>query len=285
MYPIGLSSCGKCLNESTFASYARAGITAIEISANPEELPSLPLIEIANHAQRYGIKLWSYHLPFTPFKEIDISQPHLADHTVSYFKELIRKATAIGIRRFVMHPSGEPIEDADRPIRMETAKRSLADLAEFTQELGAVIAVEDLPRTCLGNCASEIEELLSAHPALRVCFDTNHLLDEDPVNFIHRIGDRIITTHVSDYDFLNERHWLPGEGSLDWAGIVQALADVHYQGVWMYELGFGSTKTIERDPPLTCEDFANNAREIFQGLPLTKHGVPVLGLTSWKKPK
>ncbi len=282
MFQIGLSSCSKPLDEQTFASYARAGITAIEISPKAEEHDTLDLGAVAALAERFGIELWAYHLPFLPFQKIDISKPQLAEYTVTYFQRLIRKATAAGIKRFVIHPSGEPIDDADRPIRMQTAKKSLALLAEFAQELGAVIAVEDLPRTCLGNCAAEIEELLSAHPALRVCFDTNHLLGEDPVDFIHRLGDRIVTTHVSDYDFLNERHWLPGEGSLDWSGILQALADVNYRGVWMYELGFGSTKTIEREQPLTCEDFVTNAKEIFEGKPLTKHGAIVPDLKGWK---
>ena len=55
-------------------------------------------------------------------------------------------------------------------------------------------------------------ELISADDRLRVCFDTNHLLKESIIDFIYNVGDKIITTHVSDYARENERHWLPGEG-------------------------------------------------------------------------
>ena len=105
---------------------------------------------------------------------------------------------------------------------MECAKRTLAALADFAAQFNAVIAVENLPRTCLGRDSKDILELLSAHDALRVCYDTNHLLGEDAVRFIEAVGDKIITTHVSDYDFLNERHWLPGEGKVNWQEILPA---------------------------------------------------------------
>jgi sugar phosphate isomerase/epimerase len=127
------------------------------------------------------------------------------------------------------------------------------------------VAVEDLPRTCLGRNSDEILELIGAHDALRVCFDTNHLLGENPVDFICKLKGKIITTHVSDYDFINERHWLPGEGDLDWNAIFGALREIGYDGAWLYELGFACPKSILRPRALTCEDIARNARELFDG--------------------
>ena len=50
------------------------------------------------------------------------------------------------------------------------------------QQLGQVIAVEDLPRTCLGRESSEMLELISVNDKLRVCFDTNHLLQKDEIS-------------------------------------------------------------------------------------------------------
>ena len=101
---------------------------------------------------------------------------------------------------------------------------------------GAVIAVEDLPRTCLGNTSDDIRKLISVNDKLRVCFDTNHLLEEDNIEFMKKLADKIITLHISDYDFLNERHWLPGEGKLDWAAMFSTLKEIGYNGVWMYEI-------------------------------------------------
>jgi sugar phosphate isomerase/epimerase len=105
--------------------------------------------------------------------------------------------------------------------------------------------------------------LTEIDPRLGVCFDTNHLLGEEAVSFIHRLGTKIVTTHVSDYDFVDERHWLPGEGRLNWVTLIQALRAIDFRGVWMYELGFTAPKTISRPRDLTCADFVRNANEIF----------------------
>lgn len=271
---LALSTSGRNISRQTFEAYKAAEIEAMEISEGRKinaDAIDFPMIRALS--DEYGVKLWSFHLPFGPFDEIDISQPSLAEYTVKYFCSLIDKATAVGIHTLVIHPSGEPIAEEDRPLRLECAKQSLFALAEYASAKGAVIAVEDLPRTCLGRSSSDILSLLSAHPALRVCFDTNHLLSESIVDFIKAVGDKIITTHVSDYDFVNERHWLPGEGKINWIQLRDALISVGYDGYWLYELGLsGSDWTIDRPRDLTHEDFSRNFNEIMSGTPPTPVG-------------
>ena len=206
---------------------------------------------------------------FIQSSKLEISQKELAGSTIAYFEELIKKAANVGIDKFVIHPSGEPIAPEDRAERLKVSKESLFKLSSIATRNGSVIAVEDLPRTCLGNCSDEMLELISVDPALRVCFDTNHLLGESQVDFIKRVGNKIVTLHVSDYDFINERHWLSGEGLSDWNAIYKALQEVGYSGAWLYEVGFGSTKTIIRERMLTCNDFVRNANEIFRGETIT----------------
>ena len=280
---IGLSTCSKKIDDALFRAYRDAGISIMEIAAAMEVYKSLDFDRLRDLSQQYGITLWSFHLPFSPFEQIDISRPELSAQTVDYYETLIQKASAIGIRYFIVHPSGEPIEEADRPARIACAKKSLAQLANIAAKYGAVIAVENLPRTCLGRDSSDMLELLSAHPALKACFDTNHLLGEDPMEFVQKVGKHFITMHVSDYDFLNERHWLPGEGKLDWQSLLAVLREVGYDGPWLYEISFTAPASIHRPRDLNCEDFAQNARELFSGDPLTVTGTPAEGLTGWRK--
>ena len=262
MFPIGLSSSGKALTRELFAAYRDNGIKMMEICTSWDGYAALDYPLLRSMADEYGITLWSYHLPFN---RVDLSGTTTADYAISYYAELIEKASAIGIDKFIVHPSAEPIDPADRAVRMARSKTRLAQLADIASAHGAVIAVEDLPRTCLGRDSDEMLELLDAHPALRVCFDTNHLLYEDAAHFIHQVGDKIVTTHVSDYDGVDERHWLPGEGSTDWQVLIGALRAVGYRGPWLYEIGFRVPKNRPRVRELTCEDFARNARELFAG--------------------
>ncbi len=270
---IGLSTPG-FVNEQLFCDMKNAGIKHMEVSVSKEKSESLDYEKLKEWSEKYEINLWSFHLPFYPFDEIDISKPELAKASVEYLKGYIEKGSAIGIDKYVIHASGEPIEDTERDIRMQTAKASLKELALYAKSFGSTILVEDLPRTCLGRNSSELLELISVDENIKACFDTNHLLSEDYVNFIHVLGKNIVTTHISDYDFKDERHWLPGEGKLDWQRLIGALKEVGYDGVWLYEINLTPPWTIHRDRDLTCFDFASNARELFSGTIPAPLGTP-----------
>ena len=263
MPEIGLSTCGKPFGERLFADYAAAGIKYMEISYGKDACESFDFSLAKKYADAYGVGLWSFHLPFMPFFEIDISSSLLAKKTTAYLAEFIKKGADIGIEKFIVHPSGEPIAPFDRDRRMDISKTSLFELNSTAKEAGAVICVEDLPRTCLGRDSEEILELISAAPELRVCFDTNHLLKEKIPDFIHRVGEKIVTVHVSDYDFADEKHWLPGEGKINWSELISALDDIGYDGVWLYEVGYRAPRSMPRPRDLTAADFADNKKMLF----------------------
>lgn len=275
---IGLSSC--CVNdidESFLKSCNEAGVGCIEISLKYMLCDDYDYKTVKQLADKYNVELWSYHLPFAPFATNDISSSdeEKRKNSVERHKELIRKAGAIGVKHFVVHPSAEPVEICDRRERLQNSKKSLSELADEAEKFNAVICVEDLPRTCIGRNSYEICELIKDDSRLKVCFDTNHLLGEYIPDFIHKVGSRIETVHVSDYDFWNERHWLPGEGDIDWNELYSALSEVGYNGPWMYEIGFKAPQTIIRERDLTPADFVRNAKEIADGDKITVIGKPV----------
>ena len=173
MHRIGLSSSAYALNDETLGKLRESGLEAIEVSEGYDGSLALDYGELARISQKHGIKLWSFHLPFFPFKKIDISSldKELRDNALALYTELIGRATDIGIDKFVLHPSGEPIADADREERIKYSMQSLDAIAELAHRHGARIAVEDLPRSCLGNTAEELSRLISANDKLRVCFD------------------------------------------------------------------------------------------------------------------
>ena len=270
MLKIGLSSCSKTLDERFFEDCAAAGIAAVELS--PGDTPeTLDYPALARFADAAGVALWSLHLPFMPFDVIDVSalNKEMRKKSVERNRALIERAADAGVGVFVLHASGEPIPDAERAERFACAEESVSALARTAAACGGVLAVEDLPRTCLGRNSEEMLRLTAVDPNAKICFDTNHLLGEPIQDFIRAVGDKIVTTHVSDYDFIDEKHWLPGEGSIDWQALYQTLLETGYRGPWLYELGFASPRTRRRCRDLTCADFVKNANEIFTGQPLT----------------
>lgn len=277
MYRIGVS--GGCINltEDNLCKMSKAGITDVELSSSPVFQAEANYGDLKKTAEKYGVNLWSCHLPFYPFEDFDISctDAQTRKKIVEYQGELIKKAADVGIDKFVIHPSGEPIEDSDRGEHLNCAMESLSILAEIADRAGGCVAVEDLPRSCLGRDINELCKLVSPDERLRVCFDTNHLLYDDNVEFIKALGKKIVTIHVSDYDFVDEKHWLPGEGKNPWNAMYNALKEVGYNGVWMYELRLDAPKTILRPGDLTFNDIYENAIAIFNGENPVAIGTPI----------
>lgn len=272
MLRVGMSSAAFALTDENFKGLKNAGISDIEISLGYDKYKELDIAAVKKLADQNGVNIWSYHLPFSGPWTCDIAshEAGIRKKSVELWCDYIRKATDIGIDKFVAHPSSEPKpEDEERATFINYAKENLDYLAEFAAKHGAVIAVEDLPRTCLGRTADEIADLISVNDKLRVCFDTNHLLIDDNISFVEKLHDKIVTIHASDYFFVDECHWLPGEGEIDWHALYNKLTECGYNGVWMYELGFKSPRTLTRTRNLDFSDFYNNAMEIMTGKPLT----------------
>jgi len=274
--PVSIStSCVPNPDAALLDSFARAGVACAEISLPGRDYADFPYAAFAIHARDAGVAIRSFHLPFYTEEKVDPAalDPAIRRRTAELHERYVKIAASMGARFAVVHACLEPVSDADRAERLALAKESMAALAEVGAAEGVAVCVENLPRSCLGNRAAELAEIVAVDPRLRVCFDTNHLLGESHADFLAALGPLVVTTHVSDYDFVNERHWLPGEGRLDWRALADGLDAIGYADAFNYELDFaGNPKTVARDRPLAPDDIVRNAREIEARAPLTVHG-------------
>ena len=275
----GMSSCGfQELSLDDFRNLHDAGVQELEISMKYDKYQFIDYNLIKKRADEYGIDLWSFHLPFQPFETNNIASidKEIREKTIFLHAEYIKRASDIGIRNFVIHPSAEPNREEDRCEMIEYASESLSILSDIAQKEGGVIAVENLPRTCLGRNSAEIKKLISQNGNLRVCFDTNHLLMQSAKDFIKDVGNKIITTHFSDYDFEDEKHWLPGEGKINWTELIEELEKTEYSGPILYEVRLlppENGSIIRR--PLTFWDFKENYDCLVNNRKLKAIGVPL----------
>lgn len=259
-------------------SLARAGIDCVELSLPGREYNGFDYAAFATRARDAGLDIRSFHLPFYLAPEDGPVDPASLDadvrkHTAEVHARFVRTAASVGARLAVVHACLEQDSEPRRAERIARAKESLVALADVAEPLGVTLCVEDLPRTCLGNTAEELADIISCDDRLRICFDVNHLLFGSHADFLRILGPKIVATHISDYDFVNERHWLPGEGKIDWPALMDGLDAVGYTGAFNYELGFkGNPRTVARSRDLTPEDIVRNAREIEARQPLTVIG-------------
>lgn len=184
------------------------------------------------------VNINSVHAPFS--KEVDISR--LDDggqkFVIDQISRAIKMAERLGAGIVVLHGSSEPIGQDERAKRIAMSKSSLDILSKIAQVSGVKLALELLPRTCLGNTADELEILLADVPPEHAgfCLDANHPANHKELpEIVKRLGKRIITLHISDYDGVDEKHWMPFKGVVDWHAFANALRDIQYRGAFIYE--------------------------------------------------
>ncbi len=200
------------------------------------------------------IKINSVHAPFS--REIDISRLDSGyDYAIQEISKSIKVTEQLGAGILVIHGSSEPIDDDDRIKRVARCRSSLGILCEKAKSAGIKLAIEMLPRTCLGNTADELQILLEGLPVeyIGFCLDVNHAKDHTKIpDIVKQLGDRIITLHISDYDGIDEKHWMPFKGLIDWQAFVNALSDIEYNGAFIYEANLeGNTITEKLDNVLS----------------------------------
>ena len=186
-----------------------------------------------------GVHPRTVHSNFGGALDISSPDPDVRLAGMQSFTVALDLAMQMGAEIIIVHPSSEPITDDIRSIRMAEARRSIQVMANLAGDAGCKIAVELLPRTCLGHSVSELLHLLEhVHPDLAgVCLDTNHLMTDYTAlpEAVRSLGSRLIALHCSDYDGVDEKHWPPGQGVIDWSAFIQALNDIHFSGPFHYE--------------------------------------------------
>ena len=284
MRRVGFSLYGKDrLDDKIAAEIADSGLEVLELDMSAEDYPNADFYKTAEVAKRHGLEIASIHLPIAPQHIYDVTHKYATVGAMPYQIELIKRGCEIlGTKHIVIHSGGEPLQEEERAERVARAGEKLPQLADVAAEYGADICIEVLPRTCLGRDSDEILAMLAYDDRLRVCLDTNHIFRESEVDFIRKIGKKIATTHISDRDEINERHWWPGEGILDWVAIMDALDAIGYEGDWIYECGLSPKPTILRDRMLTFADMAKNAREVFARQKPTRYSKPKPGVGMWE---
>ena len=240
------------VTEQTFADCRKFGIYSIDVGLSKRfstDSYVRKLEDAVKQANEYGVHIRCIHLPYGQGWDISENFDFQRKAAVQAHLEIIKRCDeTVKPVYYVLHPSTEPIEPDMRQAHLAHAHESLTVLSANVNNL----LIENLPRDCLANTSDELIRLLEPFPNLSVCCDLNHLLQETPQAALRKLGSRVKHLHVSDNDGTNEKHWLPGDGIIDWVEVLRALRDIGYDGVFNYE--------VRKYSP---EEIAANKEKIF----------------------
>lgn len=180
-----------------------------------------------------GLFLNGVHLPFGAIFDISSPDEEQAKRSLEFGVKVFNEVDKLKPNCYIIHGSGDGVPDY---LRSEMFERLVKALNYLSTKTTCTICVENLPRVCLLNTVAEIKSALEKIPNVRLCLDTNHFLEEKVEDAICELGNVIKTTHISDHDYVDERHWLPTQGKIDWQKVISSLEKVGYDGVFNYEL-------------------------------------------------
>ncbi|MEN6643251.1 MAG: sugar phosphate isomerase/epimerase family protein [Armatimonadia bacterium] len=245
LLPLGLSSA--CLGDDftleALPAVAEAGFTHIEVF--PAKVPWLQTLQdfelLGQRTRESGLVTWSLHAPFGHH-----ISPAAADETrrgaaVDAMTEALAQAEALGAGLIIVHPGYYDPQVDEREQSLQRAVASYNEVSRRASQRGLRLALEYLPPkpADLGTSAAELlwlKERIDGDTGF--CLDVNHAnLPEDLPEVVRRLALSLLTTHLSDNDGREEKHWLPGEGVIDWPALMGALGEAAYRGPLLLEAG------------------------------------------------
>lgn len=245
MHKYAVSVYDKLVAEPDFRpSLAKSRMRRIEYSCAGDVPPELvaarreALIALRDEGL---VEISSIHIPFMPFIEWAYASPVEAVRRRAARKLLdwLEGTRDCKCKLYTLHGSGEPVADSDRQASLAALRRTLDEILPFFVDIGACVNVELLPRSCIGRTPEELEAAVADFPAenVGICFDVNHLCGapERVPEYIARLAPRLRSLHLSDYDGIDECHWYPGLGILDWPAIMAAVKSVPQELLLIFE--------------------------------------------------
>ena len=239
MISYALSACvfGNYVTPRTAAALRQSKIRNYEPyfgTCITDDEPSRVSFELTRQLIREGVfRSASVHLPFSGAVSWDPS--HLDEEerkaVSARFVKLIRDNAELMGPMVTLHASSEPPLE-EHPQRIGQVCKTIEEMLPVARELGFVINVEFLPRTCVGNCAEELQQIVSHFDAdqVGICLDVNHIMSRyrELPQIIDQLASRIRSFHICDYDGIDETHWLPGQGIHNWPELMKHIRAIDH---------------------------------------------------------
>ena len=240
---IGLST--KVVREDIFTcrlfdclEYSQSHLVADSMENVKRDVPRF--IELA---REYNVDLRSFHIPFASteyyrFEPANLD-PAVREMTWNNTLPLLDLVIPMGIRYVVLHGGVHKEDVAEKP-QLDVFCEYTCRLCDYLKPYGITVAVETLRPQRIGHGLAHHQYMASQidRDNYGICFDSNHFLGNDYLTFLEAIGDRVVTTHLSDFDGTPECHWFPGRGIIDWKRVVELLDEKGYDGPCVFEVEF-----------------------------------------------
>lgn len=238
--------------EEAAMAVARAGYTGIEIMCDrphawPWDLTDSDVDRILRVLETHGLAIANLNA-FMMCAVQDFHHPSWIEEDedfrkvrVAYTKKCIDLAARLGAPTISTEPGG-PLKgmNMSREKALETFARGLDQVLPLARDKGVMVLIEPEPDLLI-QTSDEFLGFMAAfsHPNLGLNFDVGHFycMGEDPAELVGKLEPYTCHYHLEDIPKTREHcHILPGQGGVDIAGVLEAVAQTRYRGYLTVEL-------------------------------------------------
>ncbi|MDE2767157.1 MAG: sugar phosphate isomerase/epimerase [Chloroflexota bacterium] len=231
--------------EQVIAELAGAGFTQCELFGPKDLADDQTAGDRRRILNRHGV--W----PRTIHSDLGVDLAALDDHVrtqaVATVASCFEPFAELGGFAVIVHPSrGDSPAEHLEP-RIDALRRSLDTLLSQSEPLGIRLACENLQHKGEPRPLCRMEDLRRViddyPPSVGICLDTGHANNNglDPADEARIAGERLIALHLQDTDAVEDRHWPPGLGNINWRRVSAALTEIGFDGAWTFEVGTGAS--------------------------------------------
>ena len=181
-----------------------------------EEMPGI--------VRESGLMLENIHVPYADIDDLWSESKNLRDKIVKRHTEWLNDCAELDIPVMLMHI----IDRKFPPNPNKWGIESISRLLKIAEDLKLKIALENTGSVDYIDFV--LRELVSDH--LVFCYDSSHdfIYSTEKAAILKKQGLRLEHLHLSDNDLEKDRHWLPGEGIIDWQQINKTFPRDTYKG-------------------------------------------------------
>ena len=214
-----------------------------------------------------GLILENIHVPFNESNDLWSEQKIRREERIKEHIAWIEDCARHGIPMMVMHLT----EGLAPPEPNRYGIESLLSITRRAEEAGVKIAIENTRRE--DNVPFVLREIQSAY--LGCCFDSSHAnLYRDKGEYLSKqFGNRLLATHLSDNDGIEDRHWLPGNGLIDWQKLQESLTLNSYDGYLTLEI-YPNQEEIRGKPKMFIEKAFQSLSKVAGGFAMSHKDSP-----------
>ncbi len=222
---------------------------------------------LRKHIESCGLYVYQTHTPFPSYTGDPARDPIIFEAE----RKALLISSILGAGHAIVHP---PILRENRygslaAENKEVAVELYSRIIPYLDEYNIKIAIENMfnydhvkKRICPTVCSSSVEmadyvdtmnSLCKNGDRFVACLDVGHsnLAGDKPIgDMVRTLGSRLEALHIHDNYGVDDNHDAPGFGNIDWKSFCESLADIGYDGDFVYE---ADNFYKHFDPALTFE--------------------------------